>query len=64
MLNSQVFTKQEIIEILVELTKKIDKISDGGQLLKNALKHLASCSYLSFIFDYEINKKELLAYRA
>lgn len=62
MLNSQVFTKQEIIEILVELTKKIDKISDGGQLLKNALKHLASCSYLSFIFDYEINKKELLAY--
>lgn len=62
MLNSQVFTKQEIIEMLVELTQKIDRISEGNQLLRNALKHLASCSYLSFIFDYEINKNELLAY--
>lgn len=62
MLNSTAFSKQEIIEALIELTLNIDKIYDGNMVFQNALKHLASCSYLSFIFNYEINKKELLAY--
>lgn len=62
MLNSNVFSKKEIIKDLVELTLKLDELYEGCNTYINALKNLGSCSYLSFIFNYDFDKKELLDY--
>lgn len=62
MLNSEAISKQDIIKVLIDLTLKLDNLYDGCDLYINALKHLSSCSYLAFIFDYEIDRKELLDY--
>lgn len=62
MLNSPAFNKNEIMETLKDLTIKLDKLYDGCQVYINALKQLGSCSYLSFIFNYDIDKKEILDY--
>lgn len=63
MVKSCAFNKSEIIKILIELTIKIDKLyNEEDEAFLTALKNLASCSYLSFIFDYDIDKNELLSY--
>lgn len=62
MLNSEVFDKKEIVENLIELTKKLNKIYEGSQKYTSALKQICSCSYLSFIFNYDIDKNYILNY--
>ena len=62
MLNSDVFNKKEIVDSLIDLTKKLDSLHEGCSSYTNALKQLCSCSYLSFIFNYDIDKSYILNY--
>lgn len=62
MLNSDAFNKKDIVEILIDLTKRLNNLYDGCDKYTNALKQLCSCSYLSFIFNYDIDKNYILNY--
>lgn len=62
MLNSNVFTKKEIVNILIELTLNLDELYDDYNIYNYALKNLGSCAYLSFIFNYDFDKSKLLDY--
>lgn len=55
-------SKQEVFGVLVISMQKLDKIYEGSEKYKNAMINLVSCAYLSFVFGYDMDSKQLIKY--
>jgi len=62
LISSTVIQKDDILESLIQTSKRLDSLYHGNRKYTNALKNLASASYLSFIFDYELDASFLISY--
>ena len=62
LISSSIVNKQDVLRILLETVGAIDDIYQGSYKYNEALKNLSSASYLSFIFDYNLDSELLLAY--
>lgn len=62
LITSEQIKKEDVLETLLLVTNKLDKLYDGNKKYRVALKNLASASYLSFIFDYQLDSKILTRY--
>lgn len=62
LIGSHVIPKEEVLDTLLMVTKRLDLLHDGNRKYTDALKNLSSASYLSFIFDYNLDSKILIAY--
>lgn len=62
LIGSSVIPKTHLLSTLLTVTNRLDYLYDGNRKYHNALKNLASASYLSFIFDYNLESKILIEY--
>lgn len=62
LIGSHVIPKEEVLDTLLMVTRRLDMLYDGNKKYTAALKNLSSASYLSFIFDYNLDSKILIAY--
>lgn len=54
--------KAMVKETLLMVANRLDSLYDGNKKYGDALKNIASASYLSFIFDYNLDSKLLIEY--
>lgn len=62
LIGSNVVPREMILDTLLMVTNRLDLLYEGNKKYGDALKNLASASYLSFIFDYTLNSKILIEY--
>lgn len=62
MMKTDVFTKSEVFKVLVTVMKKLDNLYLGSEKYKNAMINLVSCSYISYVFGYQMESDKLIEY--
>ena len=62
LIGSDVIPKQMVLDTLLMVSRRLDQLYEGNRKYNDALKNLASASYLSFIFDYTLDSKILIKY--
>lgn len=62
MMNAKVFSKDEVFDVLTSVMKKLDKLYLGSNKYKNAMVNLVSCSYISYVFGYQMDSSGLIEY--
>lgn len=62
LIGSNAVPKELVLDTLLMVSKRLDLLYEGNRKYSDALKNLASASYLSFIFDYNLNSKILVEY--
>lgn len=62
MMKTKVFSKDEVFDVLVTVMKKLDNLYLGSDKYKNAMINLVSCSYISFVFGYQMEANKLIEY--
>ena len=62
MMRTEVFSKNEVFDVLVGTMKKLDNLYLGSDKYKNAMINLVSCSYLSYVFGYKMESNKFIEY--
>lgn len=62
MMKTDVFSKDEVFQVLILVMKQLDKLYLGSERYKNAMKNLVSCSYISYVFGYQMDSSKLIEY--
>ena len=62
MMRTEVFTQDEVFDVLVGTMKKLDNLYLGSDKYKNAMINLVSCSYLSYVFGYKMESNKFIEY--
>lgn len=62
LISSKQIRKEDILDTLLLVTNRLNNLYEGNKKYREALKNLASASYLSFIFDYQLDSKVLISY--
>jgi hypothetical protein len=62
LIKSNVIASTKVFDTIIDIIKKLNNLYQGNERFLDAMKSLASCSYLSFIFDYNMDQKMLLTY--
>lgn len=62
LISSTEVPKSIVLDTLLMVSNRLDLLYAGNRKYSDALKNLASASYLSFIFDYTLDSKILVAY--
>ncbi len=62
MMRTEVFTKNEVFDVLISAMKKLDNLYLGSNKYKNAMINLVSCSYLSYVFGYKMESNKFIEY--
>ncbi len=62
MILSKTITPELVFEITRNVAERLDTLYAGNEKYIDAMKNLVSCSYLSFLFDYELDDKLILNY--
>lgn len=62
MMKTDVFSKDEVFKVLITVMKKLDNLYLGSEKYKNAMINLVSCSYISYVFGYQMESDKLIAY--
>lgn len=62
MMKTEVFSKKEVFEVLIKVMKKLDLLYLGSEKYKNAMINLVSCSYISYVFGYDLDSGKLIEY--
>lgn len=62
MAKAEVFSKAEVFEVLVKIMEKLDKLYLGSEKYKNAMVNLVSCSYISYVFGYDLDSGKMIEY--
>lgn len=62
MMKTEVFSKDEVFEVLTSVMQKLDKLYLGSDKYKNVMVNLVSCSYISYVFGYQMDSSRLIEY--
>lgn len=62
LIGSTVLPREIILDTLLMISRRLDLLYEGNKKYSNVLKNLASASYLSFIFDYNLDSNILIEY--
>ena len=62
MVETDVFTKNEVFEVVVDVMKRLDNLFLGSNKYKNVMINLVSCSYLSYVFGYKMESNKFIEY--
>ena len=62
MTKTNVFSKVEVFQVLTTIMKKLDNLYLGSEKYKNAMINLVSCSYISYVFGYQMDSSKLIEY--
>ncbi len=62
MTSTDVFPQEEVFRVLTSVMKKLDNLYLGSDRYKNAMKNLVSCSYMSYVFGYNMESSKLIEY--
>lgn len=62
MMKTEVFSKDEVLQVLTSVMKKLDNLYLGSNKYKNAMINLVSCSYISYVFGYQMDSGKLIDY--
>lgn len=62
MMKTDVFSKDEVFQVLTSVMKKLDELYLGSVKYKNAMINLVSCSYISYVFGYQMDSGKLIEY--
>lgn len=62
MMKTDVFSKDEVFQVLILVMKKLDNLYLGSEKYKNAMINLVSCSYISYVFGYQMDSSKLIEY--
>ncbi len=62
MMKTEIFTKNEVFDVLVDIMKRLDSLYLGSDKYKNAMVNLVSCSYLSYVFGYKMESNKFIDY--
>jgi hypothetical protein len=62
MMNTEIFTKNEVFDVLIDTMKRLDTLYLGSDKYKNAMINLVSCSYLSYVFGYKMESNKFIEY--
>lgn len=62
MMRTEVFTKNEVFDVLIGTMKRLDNLYLGSDKYKNAMINLVSCSYLSYVFGYKMESNKFIEY--
>lgn len=62
MMKTTVFSKDEVFQVLISVMKKLDNLYLGSDKYKNAMINLVSCSYISYVFGYQMDSERLIEY--
>lgn len=62
LIKTEIFSKDEVFDVLITAMKKLDNLYLGSNKYKNAMINLVSCSYLSYVFGYQMESSKLIEY--
>lgn len=62
MMKTDVFSKDEVFQVLISVMHKLDNLYLGSDKYKNAMINLVSCSYISYVFGYQMDSGKLIEY--
>ena len=62
MMRTEVFTQDEVFDVLVGTIKKLDNLYLGSDKYKNAMINLVSRSYLSYVYGYKMESNKFIEY--
>lgn len=62
MTKTNVFSKDEVFEVLTSVMKRLDNLYFGSDKYKNAMINLVSCSYISYVFGFQMDSNKLIKY--
>lgn len=62
MMKTEIFSKEEVFYVLITVMKKLDNLYLGSNKYKNAMINLVSCSYISYVFGYQMESSKLIEY--
>lgn len=62
MMKTEVFSKNEVFDVLTTVIQKLDDLYLGSERYKNAMINLVSCSYISYVFGYKMDSEKLIEY--
>lgn len=62
MMKTNVFSKDEVFQVLISVMQKLDNLYLGSDKYKNAMINLVSCSYISYVFGYQMDSGKLIEY--
>lgn len=62
MMKTEVFSKDEVFEVLTIVMQKLDDLYLGSEKYKNAMINLVSCSYISYVFGFKMDSGKLIEY--
>lgn len=62
MMKTDVFAKDEVFQVLISVMQKLDNLYLGSEKYKNAMINLVSCSYISYVFGYQMDSGRLIEY--
>ncbi len=62
MMKTEVFSRNEVFDVLIAIMNKLDNLYLGSNKYKNVMINLVSCSYLSYVFGYQIESNKFIEY--
>lgn len=62
MMKTEIFSRNEVFNVLVAIMNKLDNLYLGSEKYKNVMINLVSCSYLSYVFGYQMESNKFIEY--
>lgn len=62
MMKTEIFSKNEVFQVLVSVMQKLDNLYLGSDKYKNVMINLVSCSYISYVFGFQMDSSKLIEY--
>lgn len=62
MMKTEIFSTNEVFNVLIAIMNKLDNLYLGSDKYKNVMINLVSCSYLSYVFGYQMESNKFIEY--
>lgn len=62
MMKTEIFSRNEVFNVLIAIMNKLDNLYLGSDKYKNVMINLVSCSYLSYVFSYQMESNKFIVY--
>lgn len=62
MMKTEIFSRNEVFNVLIAIMNKLDNLYLGSEKYKNVMINLVSCSYLSYVFGYQMESNKFIEY--
>lgn len=62
MMKTEIFSRNEVFNVLIAIMNKLDNLYLGSDKYKNVMINLVSCSYLSYVFGYQMESNKFIDY--